>query len=225
MITTDGQNIGHRYQLPVGFPPVKTWEAPRREVTDMNGDGNGNRRYDRIMRHLTSLVRVALYLIASRREAESLVQEVVVDACRKYRGDADTTDERYGLYADLTNRYMRRFNVPIGRRPDVSRFRDEDQAFQNILMEPANTKALGHIMDELSPDEVTGVVRDLPPDCRLLVVMSFIEGFSSRDIAGMVGVEPALISSNLAYCREVLLRKLLSDGAETMRSGEVAHRS
>lgn len=225
MITTDGQNIGHRFQPPVAFPPVKTWEAPRREVTDMHGDGNGNRRYSRVMRHLTSLLRVALYLTPSRPEAEKLVQEVVVDACRRTDYPTDPVGEKYDLFADLTRRFLHRFNVPIGRRPDVSRFRDENRAFQNILMEPANTKALGHIMDELSPEEVAGIVRDIPPDCRLLVVMSFIEGFSSRDIAGMVGVEPELIRSNLAYCREVLLRRLLSDGTETMRTGEVAHRS
>ncbi len=225
MITTDGQNIGHRYHPPAGLLPVKTWEAPRKEVTDMHGEGYGTRRYSRVMRHLTSLLRVALYLAPSRREAEDLVQDVMVEACRRYDDRTDTTDEKYELFADLTTRFLRRFNVPIGRRPDISHYRDEDQAFQNILMEPANTKALGHMMDELSPGEVEDIVRDIPADCRLLIVLSFIEGFSSQDIAGMVGVEPELIRSNLAYCREVLLRKLLSDGTETMRAGEMAHRS
>ncbi len=225
MITTDAQNIGHKCYAPAALGPVKTWETPKKEVTDMHGDGNGTRRYHRVMTHLTSLLRVALYLAPSRREAEELVQEVVVDACRRSDDHDDPAREKHALFTDLTTRFMRRFNVPIGRRPDVSRYRDEDRAFQTILMEPANTPALVHMMDELSPDEIVSIVRDIPADCRILIVMSFIEGFSTREISGMIGVKPELVRSNLAYCREVLLRKLLSEGTETMRTGEMAHRS
>jgi RNA polymerase sigma-70 factor (ECF subfamily) len=222
MMTTNGQGIGYRLHAPAIRGPVKTWEAPRKEVIDMHGDGNETRRYRRVMRHLSSLLRVALYLAPSRREAEKLVEDVVVEACRRNDGTTDPAGEKYALFADLTSRFLRRFNIPFGRRRDVSLYRDEDRAFQNILMEPANTSALERMLDEFSPEEVEEIIREIPADCRLLVVMSFIEGFSSKEIAGMIGVEPELIRSNLACSREMLLRKLLKEGTATMRAGKVA---
>lgn len=225
MITTDARNTGHKLYPPAAVGPVKTWESPRKEVIDMHGDGNRARRYHRVMTHLTSLLRVALYLAPSRPEAEELVQGVVVDACRRNDDGVDPSQEKLALFAELTTRCLRQFNVPIGRRPDVTSYRDEDPAFQEILMEPANTAALGHMLDGLTPAEVEGIVREIPPDCRLLIVLSFIEGFSSRDVAAMIGVKKELVRSNLAYCREVLLRRMLSEGTETMRTGEAAHNS
>jgi RNA polymerase sigma factor (sigma-70 family) len=225
MIKTDSQHIGYRHRLPAEHRPMRTREALWSEVTDMNGNGNGMRRQRRVLRHLTSLLRVALYLAPSRQDAENLVQDVVVDACRKGDNRGDPAGDKYALFSDLTNRFLHRYNVPIGRRPEVSSYREQDHAFQDIIMEPANAKALGRIMDEVSPTEMENTIRDLPTDCRLLIVMSFIEGFSSGEIAGMIGVESDLIRSNLAYCREALLRKLLNDGIETMRVDRVAHRS
>lgn len=226
MIKTDSPHIGYTFRPPAEHRPMRTREALRSKVTDMNGSGNGMRRHRRVMRHLTSLLRVALYLAPSRQDAENLVQEVVIDACRKDDDHGDPTGDKYALFSDLTSRFLHQYNVPIGRRPEVSSYREKDRAFQDIIMEPANTKTLGRIMDDISPTEMGNIIRNLPPDCRLLIVMSFIEGFSSGEIAGMIGVEPELIRSNLAYCREALLRKLLNDGIETMRAaGKVAHPS
>jgi RNA polymerase sigma factor (sigma-70 family) len=225
MITTDGQNIGHKYHQPMEDRAVKIWEDPRKEDADMHGNGNGMRRHRRVMTHLTSLLRVALYLTPSREEAEQLVQDVVVDACQRNDDQADRAGDKYVLFSDLTTRFLHRYNVPIGRRPAVSNYRQEDRVFQDILMEPTNAAALGHIMDEISPMEIKDVIRDLPPDCRLLIVLSFIEKFSSADIAGMIGVQTDLVRSNLAYCREVLLRKVLSDGTEMLRARKMAEQS
>jgi RNA polymerase sigma-70 factor (ECF subfamily) len=67
-------------------------------------------------------------------------------------------------------------------------------------------------------DDVSAAIGKLPEDFRLVVILSFLEGFSYQEIAGITGLQIGTVKSRLHRGRK-LLQKGLWDYA--LRNGFV----
>ena len=58
------------------------------------------------------------------------------------------------------------------------------------------------------PDDVKTAIEELPEDFRLVIVLSFLEGFSYQEIADIVGLNIGTVKSRLHRGRKLLQKSL-----------------
>jgi RNA polymerase sigma-70 factor (ECF subfamily) len=56
----------------------------------------------------------------------------------------------------------------------------------------------------LSPDELKNAIRELPAICRMMVVLSLLEGFSHGEIADITGIQLESVMSRLHQGRDMI---------------------
>ncbi|MGH7151706.1 MAG: sigma-70 family RNA polymerase sigma factor [Planctomycetota bacterium] len=157
--------------------------------------------------HLPSVYRVALLLGGSESEAEDLTQETFV---RAY--------ERFGSFRAGTN--CRAWLLAILRNLAADRHRASRRGAQPAPLEEAGVDPAAadeapppEIEDEetfleLFGDEVTRMLRAIPREWRLALLLADVEGLAYADIAGVLGCPVGTVRSRIHRARRVLRERL-----------------
>jgi RNA polymerase sigma-70 factor (ECF subfamily) len=159
--------------------------------------------------------RVARRLVASREEAEDLVQETYARAFRSWHQYRPGTNLRAWLLRILTN-----LNIDRGRRkqrtPDTQPLEEGDYFLYNKL-----ESALGNenpneerVIERLSQNAVVEALAEVPHVFRDVVVLVDIGEFSYAEAAQILDIPVGTVMSRLHRGRRVL-KQILAEKAVT----------
>ena len=175
---------------------------------------------DQALEFMPALYSAALRMTHNPADAEDLVQETYLKAYRSFASFTEGTNLKAWLYRILTNTYINAYRAKQ-RRPIESDLDDvEDLYLYRRLgaIEQANAgrSAEEALMDMFTEGEVRGALDALPENFRIPVLLADVEGFSYKEIAGILDVPIGTVMSRLHRGRKAL-QKALFDYA-------VAHR-
>lgn len=140
------------------------------------------------MPHLAALLRVARRLALETSAAEDLVQETMLLAWRGFRQFQRGTNARAWLFRILFNAFYAR-----GRKAGFEALSSEE-SFQPKFQEAAE---ISEALDALSLEQ------------RTVLLLAVVEGFTCREIAGILDLPIGTVMSRLSRARQEL-RKMLA---------------
>jgi RNA polymerase sigma-70 factor, ECF subfamily len=153
------------------------------------------------------LYRTALRLTGQDASARDLVQEAVLKAYRSFSRFVPGSNFRAWIFRILTNTfindYRRRASAP--QPLDMADIDPSDPS----EVEFATTADLDRLTDALG-DEARRAIEKLPPDFRLVFLLSTFEGFSYREIAEIAGIPIGTVMSRLFRARAIVRSELLA---------------
>ena len=145
--------------------------------------------------------RVARHLVASREEAEDLMQEAYARAFRSWRSFQPGTNLRAWLLRILTN-----LNIDRGRRiqrgPDMQPLEAGDYYLVDRLEENGGPISEEERVDQrLSQDNIVSALAHVPHDFRDVIVLVDLGDFSYQDAAQILDIPIGTVMSRLARGR------------------------
>lgn len=153
-----------------------------------------------------AVYRLAYCRLGSRADAEDVFQEVFLRLLR------DTTEFR-----DAEHLKAWLLRVTLSRCADLRR----SAWFKRTAPLEAAPDAAAPEPD--SHEELWQAVRTLPDDLRTAVYLHYVEGYSTDEIAGLVGCRPATVRTRLHRARKQLKLDLEgSDDEEYERAPQIA---
>ena len=175
-------------------------------------DARDRVRFEEEMLELADQVyRVARRLVATREEAEDLVQETYARAFRSWRSFTPGTNLRAWLFRILTN-----LNIDRGRReqrsPDTQPLEEGDYYLYNRLEETGGPDDEERVVERLSQDSIVDALSSVPHSYRDVVVLVDIGDFSYQDAAQILDIPIGTVMSRLHRGRR-LLKKALAEEA------------
>jgi RNA polymerase sigma-70 factor (ECF subfamily) len=166
------------------------------------------------LQYLDQLYAAAMRMTRNPADAEDVVQETFAKAYGSFHQYTPGTNLKAWLYRILTNTYINSYRKKQ-REPQLS---DGDsvedwqlaraESHTSSGLKSAETVALENLPDS----DVKEALQQLAPDFRLAVFLADVEGFSYKEIAGIMGTPIGTVMSRLNRGR-TQLRKLLADYA------------
>ncbi len=159
--------------------------------------------------HTDSLYRTALRMTRNEDDAADLVQEAMVKAYRFWDKYEEGSNARAWLYKIMTNIFINNYRSK-SRAPQTVAYEDIDDNFlygQLANLTPApnpEQEFFARVFD----DDVKGAIEELPEDFRVVVVLSFLDGFSYQEIADIAGLNIGTVKSRLHRGRKLLQKSL-----------------
>jgi RNA polymerase sigma-70 factor (ECF subfamily) len=155
--------------------------------------------------HLDALYRTALRMTGDSGLAEDLVQETMLKAYRGYGSFVRGSNFKAWLFTILTNAtindYRRRSRSPLVT--DFAEVEPEDAE----PMPQFSAEDVARLGDRLG-DPAKRALDRLPPEHRLVFLMSTFEDLSYKEIAAILGVPIGTVMSRLFRARAVMRREL-----------------
>ncbi|HWW02537.1 MAG TPA: RNA polymerase sigma factor [Candidatus Acidoferrum sp.] len=141
-------------------------------------------------------------LVHDEQTSLDLVQETFINAARHIDGLRE--DDKFGGWL-----------FGIAHQKCIQRWRKqtrEESAFEEVGADPPE---LGAGPDDLlireeQEEEFMGLLNQLPPPQRSVLLLHFVEDFSVEQIAQITGVAPGTVKSRLHYGKRAL-RKLMAE--------------
>jgi len=150
------------------------------------------------MPHLAALLRVARRLTLDPASAEDLVQETMLLAWRGFRNFQTGTNARAWLFRILFNAFHGE-----GRKAALTA---RPVPFQDRVPPGLQEAAeIAEALDAISLEQ------------RTVLLLAVVEGFTCREIAGILGVPIGTVMSRLSRAREELRRSLKPLAKEAYR--------
>ena len=163
-----------------------------------------------IMGHIDSLYNTALGMTRNRADAEDLVQDV---CCRSYRffdKFKRGSNAKAWLLTILRNTYINDFRKSSKRPATVSLEKVgplEDASRQEGF--PAFLPfASAEDLEQLSSDTVRAAMDELRDELKMVAMLFYVEEFSYKEIANVVGCPEGTVMSRLYRVRKQLRNRL-----------------
>ncbi|MEW6058845.1 MAG: sigma-70 family RNA polymerase sigma factor [Actinomycetota bacterium] len=179
-------------------------------------------RFERdVLPLLPQLYSTALRLTRNPSDAEDLVQEAYLRAYRGFAGFEEGTNLRGWMYRILTNTFINAYRKK--QREPVTVADDEIgdwYLFEKLGESGVEESAEAAVLDRIPDEDVKRALEALPEGFRLAVLLADVEGFSYKEIAGILDVPIGTVMSRLHRGRRALEKALW----ETVRErGLVRH--
>jgi RNA polymerase sigma-70 factor (ECF subfamily) len=167
------------------------------------------------MPHLDALYRTALRMTGQAASAEDLVQEAFLRAFRNFRRFDRGTNFRSWIFTILTNAFINDYRRKA-HGPAVTDFAELEPAAIDApeRLSAADVEALG----ERLGDEARRALEKMPPEFRLVFLLSTFEEMSYKEIAAVAGIPIGTVMSRLFRARAIL-RGELAPHASSRREG------
>ena len=169
---------------------------------------------DEALPYLDQLYPVAVRMTRGREDAEDLVQETMTKAWAAFRSFDQGTNLRAWLYRIMTNTfissYRRRDRMPLLLRDGVV----DRMAVPAWPAGPPGTgarSAEAEALDRMPNEAVRQALRELPDDCRTVVYLADVEGYTYHETAALMGTPVGTVMSRLYRARRALRTKLSSE--------------
>ncbi len=144
--------------------------------------------------------------------AQDLVQESVLRAYRGYGSYVPGSNFRAWLFRIMTNTYIndyrRRIHAP--QSLDVAEIDPSDPSDVEFV----RTSDLEALTETLG-DDARRAIEKLPPDFRLVFLLSTFEGCSYKEIAEIAGIPIGTVMSRLFRARAIVRQELLAKTRKT----------
>jgi len=158
---------------------------------------------------LGELYPAALRLTRNGPDAEDLLQEAYLRAYRGFAGFEAGTNLKAWLYRILTNSYINMYRKDQRSPQTVSDDEvDEWYLYSKIHESEIEPSAETEVLDRLPDEDVRAALAALPDGFRLAVILADIEGFSYKEIAGILDIPLGTVMSRLHRGRKALERRL-----------------
>lgn len=162
--------------------------------------------------HLDGLFGASLRLTRNRTRAEDLVQETFLRAWRSFHTFRPGTNVRAWLYRILMNAYIDGYRKRE-REPEVVDQEDVDEFYlYSRVHESEDFRRAGNpeeaLLSKLMDADVKAALDGLPASFRDAVILADIEGFSYKEIAGILGIPIGTVMSRLHRGRRQLQVRL-----------------
>lgn len=160
--------------------------------------------------HMDALYRTALRMTRNSGDAEDLVQETYVKAWRFWDKFEPGSNCRAWLFKIMTNIFINDYRSK-SRSPMAVNVDDLDDNYlygQLSTLVPGNNPEQA-LMAKIFDEDVKKAIEELPEDFRLVVVLSFLEGFSYQEIAEIADLQLGTVKSRLHRGRKLLQAQLL----------------
>ncbi len=148
--------------------------------------------------HLEELYRFACRMMRDRNQAEDVLQEVYLQAWKSFHRFEKGTNCRAWLFKILyhcVHHHRRRwFNAKV-----VTHGEEE---FDQLPAKPAPAA------ESLSDNEVLSALDAVPPDFRAVVLLTDVDEFSYKEVAGILGIPVGTVMSRLSRGRKQLREQL-----------------
>lgn len=159
---------------------------------------------------MDALLRTALRMTKNENDAEDLVQEAYVKAYRFWDKFEPGSNCRAWLFKIMTNIFINDYRSK-SRSPMAV---NVDEIDDNFLYGQLSTLGPGddperQMFAKIFDDDVKKAIENLPDDFRLVVVLSFLEGFSYQEIAEIADLQLGTVKSRLHRGRKLLQKELL----------------
>jgi RNA polymerase sigma-70 factor, ECF subfamily len=163
-----------------------------------------------------------LYALARNlagQDAEDLVQEALVRACRSFRTLRDRAAGPRWLRVILTNVWRDRLRAD-GRNPDEVPVGEEERfsLYATLVEEdplPYSDTLHVDFLGAFSRADVHLVLRRLPPHERAPLVLRYVEGFDTKEVAAMLELPLGTVLSQLHRGRNRFERELWAYAEES----------
>jgi RNA polymerase sigma-70 factor (ECF subfamily) len=180
-------------------------------MADSKSEGLAKRRAfeAEALPHMDALYRTALRMTKNQSDAEDLVQEAMVKAYRFWDKFEPGSNCRAWLFKIMTNIFINNYRSK-SRTPVSVNVDDIDDNFlygQLADMAPGEDPERA-LFAKIFDDDVKKAIEELPDDFRLVVVLSFLEGFSYQEIADIADLQLGTVKSRLHRGRKLLQKQL-----------------
>ncbi len=169
------------------------------------------------LQHLDALYASALRFTRDRRDAEDLVQDTFVRACRFLDRFQPGTNLKAWLFRILTNTFINKYRRTSRERTIVEgpgREQVTDQLHSPDAADRAENPERT-LLDRLVSEEVLAAIDAVPIDFRMVVLLADLHDFSYREIADILDVPVGTVMSRLFRGRKHLQRSLAGYAAAT----------
>jgi RNA polymerase sigma-70 factor (ECF subfamily) len=159
--------------------------------------------------HMDALYRTALRMTKNQNDAEDLVQEAYVKAYRFWDKFEPGSNCRAWLFKIMTNIFINDYRSK-SRTPISVNVDDIDDNFlygQLANLGPEDNPER-RLFSKIFDDDIKKAIEELPDDFRLVVVLSFLEGFSYQEIADIADLQLGTVKSRLHRGRKLLQKQL-----------------
>jgi RNA polymerase sigma-70 factor (ECF subfamily) len=160
--------------------------------------------------HMDALYRTALRMTRNESDAEDLVQETFVKAYRFWDRFESGSNCRAWLFKIMTNifinEYRSKSRSPLAVNVDEL---DDNFLYGQLATETPSESPEQRLFAKVFDDDVKKAIESLPDDFRLVVVLSFLEGFSYQEIADIMDLQLGTVKSRLHRGRKLLQKSLL----------------
>ncbi len=156
-----------------------------------------------LLTHLPALHRAALRLVRDRTEAEDLVQDTLLQACRFWHQYQPGTNARAWLMTILRRCHINHYRK-ARRHPAMVEFDDATDAPQDIPPAPSVSGSDLSLADE----EVIAAVLELRPQYRQALLLSDLEGLPLSEISRRLGIPVGTAKSRIFRARRQARTKL-----------------
>ena len=159
--------------------------------------------------HMDALFRTALRMTKNENDAQDLVQEAYVKAYRFWDKFESGSNCRAWLFKIMTNIFINEYRSK-SRSPMSVNVDDIDDNFlygQLSTLSPTDNPE-NQLFAKIFDDDVKKAIENLPDDFRLVVVLSFLEGFSYQEIADIADLQLGTVKSRLHRGRKLLQKEL-----------------
>jgi RNA polymerase sigma-70 factor, ECF subfamily len=167
------------------------------------------------MPHLQHLYRTAAYVLDNESDAQHLVKASIVRAYRSWHKCQSIADCRLWLFKIMANVLIHKYSQTPGLSVEINNdvIVDRNPAHVRSVNRLSNNNT-GHVpLSAISEADVTRAIRDLPGDCKLIIVLSLLEGFSYQQIADIVGVTYDTVRTRLHQGRRLMRKELFAHEA------------
>jgi RNA polymerase sigma-70 factor, ECF subfamily len=160
---------------------------------------------DRVKPHLDALYRTALRMTGEGASAEDLVQETFLKAYRAYGQFEPGSNFKAWLFTILTNTYINDYRRR-SRAPVVTDFAEVEPE-GDVESPHFSAEDVEKLADRLG-DAAKRALDRLPPEHRLVFLLSTFEDLSYKEISAALAVPIGTVMSRLFRARAVLRRDL-----------------
>lgn len=161
-----------------------------------------------LKQNLASVISTARFLIASEAAVQRLLEDVAVQAHRRWDGRTGKDFHRW-LVELLIDRALNRYGAwlaaPTGDTPD-----DDEVVFapERLLDEHDADTLLRDLRDRIDREDIREATLALPYPLRIVVVLVLVTELGYVDIAGILGLPAPVVRNRLRRGRSLLVRGL-----------------
>lgn len=147
----------------------------------------------------------AVRLTGNRADAEDLLQETYLRAYRGFSGFEPGTNLTGWLYRILRNTFINSYRKRLNEPRTVP---EDSYRSTNATRRDVEASAEATVLESIPDQRVQDALASLPERYRRAVLLFDVEGFSYREIAGIVGIPRGTVMSRIHRGRQALKDRL-----------------
>ena len=163
---------------------------------------------DKILPHLEVLLQFSLCLTKNGLDAAKLMREAMAEAYRTWDESMSEEGCDIRLHNILTQHFFNGFQQRSHTLTPILDDSVDDNLAKNNRLFPSTTTNVRHksFLTGESDEDVNyfRAIAGLPAVFRPAMILSYLEGFSNKEIANLAGVQPHVIESLLNRGRQLL---------------------